>query len=136
MTPTTAFARAAHLVRQDYTMSGQRQHPIELASTTATWNGDQLTLWETTQGLSMTQWNAADALGMPPKNIRVISHYLGGGFGCKGSAWPHTWLVAQAARLIGRPVRLVLTRDQMSTSVGWREEQVQCITLAATKPGG
>jgi transcriptional regulator with XRE-family HTH domain len=92
-----AFARAAHLVRQDYTMSGQRQHPIELAATTASWDGDQLTLWETTQGLTMTQWNTSDALGIPPKYIRVISHYLGGGFGCKGSAWPHTWLVAQAA---------------------------------------
>jgi len=130
-----AFARAAHLVRQDYTMSGQRQHPIELASTTATWDGDQLTPWETTQGLTMTQWNTSDALGIPPKNIRVISHYLGGGFGCKGSAWPHTWLAAQAARLIGRPVRLVLTRDQMSTSVGWREEQVHRITLACDDAG-
>jgi xanthine dehydrogenase YagR molybdenum-binding subunit len=130
-----AFARAAHLVRQDYTMSGQRHHPIELASTTAAWDGGQLTLWETTQGLTMTQWNASDALGIPPKNIRVISHYLGGGFGCKGSAWPHTWLVAQAARLIRRPVRLVLTRDQMSTSVGWREEQVQSITLACDDAG-
>jgi xanthine dehydrogenase YagR molybdenum-binding subunit len=131
----TAFAGTPHLVRQDYTMSGQRHHPIELASTTAAWNGNQLILWETTQGVSMTQWNTADALGMPPKNIRVISHYLGGGFGCKGSAWPHTWLAAQAARLIGRPVRLVLTRDQISTSVGWREEQVQCITLAADDTG-
>ena len=130
-----AFDRAPHLVRQDYTMSGQRQHPIELASTTAAWDGDRLTLWETTQGLTMTQWNASDALGIPPKNIRVISHYLGGGFGCKGSAWPHTWLAAQAARLIGRPVRLVLTRDQMSTSVGWREEQVQGITLACDDAG-
>ena len=130
-----AFGRAPHLVRQDYTMSGQRHHPIELASTTAAWNGNQLILWETTQGVSMTQWNTADALGIPPKNIRVISHYLGGGFGCKGSAWPHTWLVAQAARLIGRPVRLVITRDQMSSSVGWREEQVQAITLAADDTG-
>jgi xanthine dehydrogenase YagR molybdenum-binding subunit len=130
-----AFARAAHLVRQDYSMSGQRQHPIELASTTASWDGGRLTLWETTQGLTMTQWNTSDALGIPAKNIRVISHYLGGGFGCKGSAWPHTWLVAQAARLLGRPVRLVLTRDQMSTSVGWREEQVHHVTLACDEAG-
>jgi xanthine dehydrogenase YagR molybdenum-binding subunit len=130
-----AFARAPHVVRQDYTMSGQRHHPIELTSTTAAWDGDRLTIWETTQGLSMTQLNAAEALGIEPKNIRVISHYLGGGFGCKGSAWPHTWLVAQAARLIERPVRLVLTRDQMSTSVGWREEQIQRITLACDDAG-
>jgi xanthine dehydrogenase YagR molybdenum-binding subunit len=52
-----------------------------------------------------------------------------------GSAWPHTWLVAQAARLVGRPVRLVLARGQMSTSVGWREEQVQRITLACDDAG-
>ncbi len=80
-------------------------------------------------------WNTADALGIPPKKIRVISHYLGGGFGSKGSAWAHTSLVSQVARLIGRPVKLVLTRDEMSTTVGWREEQVQRITLAADDAG-
>jgi xanthine dehydrogenase YagR molybdenum-binding subunit len=128
-------ADAAHVVRAEYALSAQRHHPIELASTMAAWDGDQLTVWETTQGVSMTQWNLADALGISPRQIRVISHYLGGSFGCKGSAWPHTWLVAQIARLVERPVKLVVSRDQMSTTVGWREEQVHSITLAGDTAG-
>jgi xanthine dehydrogenase YagR molybdenum-binding subunit len=130
-----ALSSAAHLVDQTYAMSPQHPHPIELTSTTAAWDSDQLTLWETTQGVSMTQWNTAEALGTSPSKIRVICHYLGGGFGCKGSAWPHTWLAAQVARLIGRPVKLVVSRDQMSTTVGWREEQAHRITLAANVVG-
>jgi len=130
-----ALSSAAHVVRQTYAMSPQHPHPIELTSTTAAWEGEQLTLWETTQGVSMTQWNTAEALGISPSTIRVICPYLGGGFGCKGSAWPHTWLVAQIARLIRRPVKLVISRDQMSTTVGWREEQLHHIALAANGSG-
>jgi xanthine dehydrogenase YagR molybdenum-binding subunit len=129
------FAGASHLVRQTYAISAQRHHPIELASTTAAWDGDRLTLWETTQGVSMTQWNAAEALGLAPRQVRVISHYVGGAFGCKGHAWSHTWFAAQVARLIGRPVKLVISRDQMPTTVGWREEQVHDIAFAATAEG-
>jgi xanthine dehydrogenase YagR molybdenum-binding subunit len=132
---SAAFSGAPPTVRQTYAISAQRHHPIELASTTAAWEGDRLTLWETTQGVSMTQWNAAEALGMSPRNVRVISHYVGGAFGCKGHAWPHTWLAAQIARLIGRPVKLVVSREQMPTTVGWREEQVHEIALAATTAG-
>src|SRR4029077_405901 len=94
------FANSSHLIRQTYAISAQRHHPIELASTTAAWDGDRLTLWETTQGISMTQWNVAEALGLAPRQVRVISHYVGGAFGCKGHAWPHTWFAAQVARLI------------------------------------
>jgi len=115
-----AFVAAPHLLEQNYSLSAQRHHPIELTSTTAEWDGDQLTLWETTQGISMTQWNTADALGIAPKNIRVVSHFLGGSFGTKGSWWPHTAFAAQAARIIERPVKLVITRDQMAMSGGFR----------------
>jgi xanthine dehydrogenase YagR molybdenum-binding subunit len=130
-----AFAAAPHLLEQDYSLSAQRHHPIELTSTTAAWNDGKLTLWETTQGISMTQWNTAEALGISPKNIRVISHFLGGSFGTKGSWWPHTALAAQAARVVERPVKLVLTRDQMATMVGFREEQRQSITMATDDSG-
>jgi len=130
-----AFAAAPHLLEQQYTLSAQRHHPIELTSTTAAWTGEQLTLWETTQGVSMTQWNTADALGIPAKNIRVISHFLGGSFGTKGTWWPHTAFASQAARILDRPVKLVMTRDQMGMMVGFREEQRQSITLATDDSG-
>jgi xanthine dehydrogenase YagR molybdenum-binding subunit len=71
------------IVEASYTWPAQRHHPIELASTTAVWHGDELTIFETTQGVSMTQVNLVDMLGLPPENIRVISHYLGGSFGGK-----------------------------------------------------
>ena len=129
------LASASHVIRQIYAISAQRHHPIELASTTAAWDGDRLTLWETTQGISMTQWNAAEALGISPRQVRVISHYVGGAFGCKGHAWSHTWFAAQVARLIGRPVKLAISRQEMPTTVGWREEQAHEIALAATDSG-
>jgi xanthine dehydrogenase YagR molybdenum-binding subunit len=130
-----ALAGAAHTVEQTYAISAHRHHPIELASTTAMWSGDRLTVWETTQGVSMTQWNAAEALGLSIGNVRVISHYVGGAFGCKGHAWFHTWLAAQVAQLIGQPVRLVISRNQMATTVGRREEQVHAMTLAVADSG-
>jgi xanthine dehydrogenase YagR molybdenum-binding subunit len=130
-----AFATATHLLEARYSQSAYRHHPIELTSTTAAWDGESLTLWETTQGVSMTQWNTADALGIEPKHIRVVSHFVGGSFGTKGSWWPHTALAAQVARLLERPLKLVLTRDQMGTMVGFREEQHQQITMATDDAG-
>ncbi len=57
----------------------------------------------------------AKLLGIPTENVRVISYYLGGGFGCKGFTWPYTVLAAISARQVGRPVTLSLTREQMFT---------------------
>jgi xanthine dehydrogenase YagR molybdenum-binding subunit len=76
--------RAAVRVSASYTYPAQRHHPIELPSTTAVWDGPHLTVYETTQGVSMTQLNLCDLLDLGPGNVRVISRFLGGGFGVKG----------------------------------------------------
>jgi len=109
---------------------------MEPGSTTAHWEApDRLTIYESTQGVTRTQSAVAAMTGMPREQIRVITKYLGGGFGCKGATWPHTILTVQAAKAVGRPVKLALTREQMFTSMGHREDQEQIMQLGATADG-
>ncbi|MEU9119928.1 xanthine dehydrogenase family protein molybdopterin-binding subunit [Streptomyces sp. NPDC048506] len=118
-----------------YTFAANNHNPIEPSATTAAWDGDQLTLYDGTQGVAATQLTVAALLGLTPSKVRVISHYVGGSFGCKAMIWAHPALAALAARQVQRPVKLSLTREQMFTSVGHREEQEQHITLGADKEG-
>ena len=122
-------------ISENYTIAGNHHNPMEASATTAVWSGDNLTLYESTQGVYATQTTVATLLGIPVENVRVIAEYVGGSFGCKGSVWSHTWLTAIAARQVNRPVKVVLTRDQMYTSVGYREEQTMQLTLGATSNG-
>jgi len=109
---------------------------MEPGSTTAHWEApDRLTVYESTQGVTRTQSSLAAMTGMPREQIRVITKYLGGGFGCKGAMWPHTILTVQAAKAVGRPVKLMLTRPQMFTSMGHREDQSQIMKLGASADG-
>ena len=104
------LAEADVVIEQTYTTSIKHHNPMEPSATIAIWEGDRLTLYDATQGISFCLQLAAHAFGLPPENVRVINHFVGGGFGCKGSIWPHTILAAMAARAVGRPVKLVLTR--------------------------
>ena len=76
-------------------------------------------------GIRATQLTVAQLLGLPLSHVRVVTHFVGGGFGGKAMVWPHVTLAAMAARHVGRPVRLALTRPQTYTSHGHREEQEQ-----------
>lgn len=130
-----AFGRAP--VRLDRTYSSPMQHhnPIEPHTTTAVWGEDEsLTLYESAQGVVFTR-DVVQAVFRPRGGVRVVSPYLGGGFGAKGPVYPHTLLTAAAARLCGRPVRLVLTRAQMFTSNGHRAEYRHHLRLGATRDG-
>lgn len=118
-----------------FTYTANNHNPIEPSATTAAWDGDRLTLHDATQGVAATQLTVAALLGLTPSNVRVISHYVGGSFGCKAMIWAHPARAALAARHVGRPVKLSLTREQMFTSVGHREEQEQHITLGASREG-
>ncbi|UGY90989.1 xanthine dehydrogenase family protein molybdopterin-binding subunit [Streptomyces gobiensis] len=118
-----------------YTFAANHHNAIETSATTAQWDGDQLTLHDATQGVTATQHTVAALLGIPHSKIRVIGHYVGGSFGGKAMVWHHSALAALAARHVGRPVRLALTREQMFTSCGHREEQEQQITLGADHDG-
>jgi CO/xanthine dehydrogenase Mo-binding subunit len=83
----------------------------------------------------MVRQNLATVFGLPGDNVRVLVPYLGGGFGAGLRTSPHTILAALAARIVKRPVKLVLTRPQMFTSVGHRSQTTQRLRLGATRDG-
>ena len=131
-----AFAKAAVKVEQTYTMAAENHNPMEMHATVAVWQGDdKVTLYDTTQGGYGVQKKIAALFDLKPENVRVISHYLGGGFGCKGSPWSHVPLAAMAARVVRRPVKLMLTRQQMFHFVGHRPQTIQRVTLGAGNDG-
>jgi xanthine dehydrogenase YagR molybdenum-binding subunit len=122
-------------IRQTYTTPVETNNPMEPSATVAVWEGDRLTVEDSTQAVIGTRGVLAQAFGIPKENVRVLCPFTGGGFGCKGFQWPHTMLAAMAARVTRRPVQLNLTRQQMFTSVGHRPPTVQTMTLAARKDG-
>src|SRR5207237_5451415 len=119
------LAEAAVRLDVTYRFAANHHNPIEPSATTAVWDGDRLTLYDAPQCLTATQLTVATLLGLSPSRVRVITHFIGGGFGCKAMIWPHVTLAALAARHIGRPVKLALSREQMFSSCGHREEQQQ-----------
>ena len=130
-----AFAAAPVKFEATYATPMEFHNPMEPHATLAEWNGDRLTVWTATQGVSGAQKTLAALFGLPPSNVRVICPYVGGGFGCKGNTWPPVTLAALAARQVGRPVRLVLTREQMYMNNGHRPQTVQTVALAADRDG-
>jgi xanthine dehydrogenase YagR molybdenum-binding subunit len=133
--PDGAFANAAVKIDVTYVTPVEHHNPMEPHATVAAWDGDALTVWHSTQGVSGTQSTLATQFGIPPAKVRVLCPFLGGGFGCKGSTWPPATLAAMAAKMVGRPVKLVLTRAQMYNSNGYRPRTVQKIRMAADGDG-
>jgi xanthine dehydrogenase YagR molybdenum-binding subunit len=129
------LAKAAVRVEQTYRFAANHHNPIETHATTAVWDDDQLTLYDSTMGITATRLTVAALLGLPPTKVRVITRFVGGAFGSKAMVWPHVTLAALAARQVGRPVKLSLTREQMFSSCGHREQQEHDIALGATRDG-
>ncbi len=129
------FAAADLQVEARFRFAANHHNALEPLTTTAAWDGDQLTLYDSCQGIKAVQLTVAALLGLSPSKIRVLTHYVGGAFGSKAMVWPHVTLTALAAQHVRRPVRLVLPRGQMFTSCGHREEQEQHIRLGATRDG-
>ncbi|GCE07829.1 xanthine dehydrogenase family protein molybdopterin-binding subunit [Dictyobacter aurantiacus] len=129
------LARATVRLDETYHFAANHHNPIEPLATTAVWDGDLLTLYDSTMGITATQLTVAALLGISPSKVRVITHFVGGGFGSKAMVWPHVTLTALAARHVGRPVKLLVNREQMFTSCGHREEQQQRIMLGANDDG-
>jgi xanthine dehydrogenase YagR molybdenum-binding subunit len=129
------LAESAVRVDHTYTTPLENHNPMEVHNTLAIWEQDALTLYESTQGITTVRNTVAHTFGLPPEKVRVVSHFTGGGFGSKGGSWSHESLAAMAAREVGRPVKLVLTRRQMFGPVGGRARTVQRVTLGATADG-
>ncbi|GLW05179.1 acylaldehyde oxidase [Microtetraspora sp. NBRC 13810] len=133
--PEAGLAAADARIEAEYTTAVNHHNPIEPSATLAVWEGENLTLYESTQSITYTREVVAEMLGVPAERVRVVTPFLGGGFGSKGFVWPHTYIVAAVARQLRRPVRLVLTRAQMSTSCGHRPASVQRLRAGATRDG-
>jgi xanthine dehydrogenase YagR molybdenum-binding subunit len=131
-----AFASAPVQLTATYTHAINHHNPMEPGATIAHWEAaDRLTVYDTTQAIAWTQKTLSQMLGLKIEQVRVINKYLGGGFGCKAWVWPHVALAPLVARAVGRPVKLVLTRPQMFTGMGHREDQEQTLRLGATREG-
>jgi xanthine dehydrogenase YagR molybdenum-binding subunit len=133
--PDRAFAGAPVQFKATYSTPVEHHNPIEPSATIAEWEGERLTVHDSTQGVTNARKRLATVFGIPVSNVRVISPFLGGGFGCKGAVWSHVALAAMAARAVGRPVKLVLTRPQMFGSIGYRPRTIQSIALGADRDG-
>jgi xanthine dehydrogenase YagR molybdenum-binding subunit len=110
-------------------------NPMEPHATTAVWQGDRLTMYDATQGVVAHRLDVAAVLGIDEDMVRVLCPFVGGAFGCKGSMWMFSPLTAAAARALDRPVKTILTREQMFTLVGHRPALIQHLTLGADPDG-
>jgi xanthine dehydrogenase YagR molybdenum-binding subunit len=131
----SAFAAAAVKLDKTYRTPAENHNPLEPSATSATWDGDELLVHDTTQWVMGTRAGFAAAFELDEVKVRVLAPYLGGGFGCKGFFWPHAILAALGAKVTGRSVKLVLAREQMFTSCGHRSETQQHLRLGATADG-
>lgn len=114
----------------------ETHNPMEPHATIAVWDGPtRLALHDATQGIFGARKRIAALFGLRPEDVRVISEFLGGGFGSKGPTWSHVVLAAMAARHVGRPVKLALARPQMFGPIGWRSPTRQAIAVGARRDG-
>jgi xanthine dehydrogenase YagR molybdenum-binding subunit len=129
-----AYAAAPVKFEAHYSTPTQHHNPIELFTTTCAWDGAKLIIYDPSQFMWGTKASAATRLGIEPDNVRAISRYVGGAFGSKGPN-PRTAWVAIAAKRVGRPVKLVPTREQGFTIATYRAETRQAIKLGASADG-
>jgi xanthine dehydrogenase YagR molybdenum-binding subunit len=129
------LAAAEHRIEAIYETPAQYHNAMEPHAIVAVWDGDRLTVDTPSQGLAWAQGRIAGLFGIPPDNILIRSPFLGGGFGSKGMISGPQVLGILAARLVGRPVKLVLRREQMYGPVGHRAPTRQTLRLGADRQG-
>lgn len=130
-----AFAAAPVQFDRTYTTPDQTHAMMEPHSTLAAWDGDHLTLWTSNQMVAWTVGDVAKTLGLPEENVRVVSPYVGGGFGGKLFVRADAILAALGARMAGRPVKVALARPQMANNTTHRPATIQRIRMGATADG-
>jgi len=136
--PDRGLAEADLVLERRYTTPTNNHHPLEPQVVIAQWDADGagVTVNTTSQAIFAHRKAIADCFGLQAERVRVVSKYLGGGFGAKGGAWfPCLVLGIMVARQVCRPVKLELTRAQMFTLVGRRQETIQQLKLGASRDG-
>jgi xanthine dehydrogenase YagR molybdenum-binding subunit len=130
-----ALATAPVTVDEVYETPAVHNNPMEPHATLAEWDGDMVTVYDSTQGATDVRETLATAFGLEPDRVRVISPHVGGGFGSKGTPRPHVVLAVMAARTVRRPVKLAATRQQMFSFTGYRTPTIQRVRLGADRDG-
>jgi xanthine dehydrogenase YagR molybdenum-binding subunit len=133
--PEGAFGSAPVKLDQTYVTPAETHNPIELQGTTAMWDGDLLTIYEESQGIFNMRGVLAQMFGLPKENVRVVTKFVGSGFGSKLWPWTHCPLAVAAARQVGKPVKLVLSRRMMFQTAGHRARTQQRVRLGAAADG-
>ncbi len=133
--PESAYAASDVRIDATYVTPAEAHNPMEPSATVAEWRDGDLVVHESTQWVRGTRAVLAKSFELDESRVRVISPFVGGGFGCKGFFWPHTLIAAMAAKLAGRAVKLVLTREQMFSSCGYRTRTRQRVRAGATRDG-
>jgi len=129
------LAEADVVLEDSYRTECEIHTPMELHGCVANWEADRLTIWESTQGVYRIQQNVAEALKLPLSKVRVIGHYMGGGFGSKLQAGKYTVIAALLARITGRPVKMFLRREDTYLAVGNRPPSNMALKAGIKKDG-
>jgi xanthine dehydrogenase YagR molybdenum-binding subunit len=129
-----ALSAAPYKVDNIYRTPRHNHNAIEPHAATLAWSGDELIVHDCTQGVAHTAWSLAQAFGLDEKQVRITAPYVGGGFGGKG-LWQHQVLAAAASRLVGRPVRVALSREGVYRVVGGRTNTEQRVAISARADG-
>ncbi|ESY12943.1 xanthine dehydrogenase family protein molybdopterin-binding subunit [Mesorhizobium sp. C386A] len=131
----TALANAEVKVDVTYMTSREYNVPMEPHACIASWDNGKITVWEPSQWVGGARSVVSEWLGIDIENVRVISPYVGGGFGSKIGAHPHVGLACAASRKLGRPIKVSLTRPQTFTGLGGRPATRQTLSIGASKDG-
>ncbi len=131
-----AWSTVPYIVEAEFNIKAQVHNPMEMHATIAEWkSNDQLKLYDKNQGVNGVQRTFARLFSIPEKNIEVISEFVGGGFGSGLRVWPHALAAVMAAKQVNRPVKLMLTRQQMFAGTGYRPSSWQKIKLGIDASG-
>ena len=131
----TGLSQADVTVDEVYTTQTALHNALESHGTVAQWQGDELTLYDSTQGIFAVREGIAEKLGLPQNKVRVIKQHMGGGFGAKQVPWKQAMFAALLAKKAGRPVQLMLDREGENLATGNRNPTHQRVRLGAKKDG-
>jgi len=132
---TVSPSGAVPAVDSTYVQASRHHNPIEPSAMLATWDGTRLTVIDSTQHVYGVRTVLAAVFRLPVEQVRVLAPHTGGGFGTKGFTWPHEVLCAAAALVVGRPVRMTLSRADMYSFTGFQPQVVQRVALTADQDG-
>jgi xanthine dehydrogenase YagR molybdenum-binding subunit len=130
-----AFSSAPVKLDESYSTADESHSMMEPHASTAMWEGDKLTVWMSSQMIAWAVRDLSETLQIPKENIRVLSPFIGGGFGAKLWIRSDAVLAAIGSRLAGRPVKVALARPQISNNTVHRPATIQRIRLGAERDG-